>query len=71
MSCLLTQGVAGPMTCFEQPVSAIELEVVEGTKDKMLQDNKFELFLLVVPTSCHSLLAVEPPIVSDALAAFL
>ena len=71
MRCLLTHGVSGPMKCFEQHVLAIELEVVDGTKEKMLHDNKFELFLLVVPTSCHSLLAVEPPMVSDAFVAFL
>ncbi len=57
------------MKCLEQPVSAIPLEAGVGAKENRLDANRFELFLLV-PCKYQGLLAVEPPMISVALAAF-
>jgi hypothetical protein len=45
------------------------LEEGAGTKEKALKAKRCELFLLV-PCGCQGLLAVEPPMVSEAFAPF-
>jgi hypothetical protein len=66
---LSTQGVSGSIKCLEQPVSAIPLDAVVGTREKALKAKIFEL-LWLVPCGCQGLLAVDPPMVSAAFAHF-
>ncbi len=58
------------MKCLEHPVSGMPSDEEAGTRDDRLQDKRFVL-LCLVPGGCHSsLLAVEPPIMLEALAPF-